>query len=112
MNPMLALADFGFSLILAQEAGGDGLRSNLQSLMIIPIMLIAMYFLVIRPNRNEEKKRKEMITALKKGDGVVTSSGLHGKVVEFKDNNETVVLNIGNETNVTFETSAILRKKP
>jgi len=97
--------------LLAQDAGAEAGRSTLQSLLIIPIMLLAMYFLVIRPNKNEEKKRKEMITNLKKGDPVVTSSGLHGKVVEFRDNNETVVLNIGSDTQVVFEVSAILRKK-
>ncbi|MBL0956211.1 MAG: preprotein translocase subunit YajC [Leptospira sp.] len=95
-------------LILAQE---EGAKSSLQSLIIIPIMLVAMYFLVILPNKKEEKKRKEMITNLQKGDTVVTSSGLHGKIVEFKDNNETVVLNVAANTNVTFDTSAILKKK-
>ncbi|TGL48779.1 preprotein translocase subunit YajC [Leptospira kemamanensis] len=95
-------------LILAQE---EGAKSSLQSLIIIPIMLVAMYFLVILPNKKEEKKRKEMIGNLQKGDTVVTSSGLHGKIVEFKDNNETVVLNVSANTNVTFDTSAILKKK-
>ncbi|MCZ8341882.1 MAG: preprotein translocase subunit YajC [Leptospira sp.] len=96
------------TLILAQE---DGAKSSFQSLLIIPIMLVAMYFLVILPNKKEEKKRREMITNLQKGDTVVTNSGIHGKVVEFKDNNETVVLAVSANTNVTFETSAILKKK-
>ncbi|TGN20064.1 preprotein translocase subunit YajC [Leptospira idonii] len=95
-------------LILAQE---NEAGSPLQTFLFIPIILVAMYFLVILPNKREEKKRKEMITNLQKGDSVVTNSGLHGKVVEFKDNNETVVLSIGANTNVTFETSAILKKK-
>lgn len=95
-------------MILAQE---DGSKSSLQSLLIIPIMLVAMYFLVILPNKKEEKKRKEMIGNLQKGDNVITNSGLHGKIVEFKDNNETVVLNVSANTNVTFETSSILKKK-
>ena len=41
----------------------------------------------------------------------MTTSGIHGKVVEFKDNNESVVLNIAKETNVTFSTSSIVKKK-
>jgi preprotein translocase subunit YajC len=99
-----------FSL-LAQDAGADSTRSSLQSLLIIPIMLVAMYFLVILPNKKEDKKRKDMIAGLQKGDNVITSSGLHGKVVEFKDNNETVVLSISANTNATFETSAVVKKK-
>ncbi|MCZ8157171.1 MAG: preprotein translocase subunit YajC [Leptospira sp.] len=97
--------------LFAQDAAGDSTRSSLQSLLIIPIMLVAMYFLVILPNKKEDKKRKEMIAALQKGDSVVTSSGVHGKIVEFKDNNETVVISVSANTNITFETSAILKKK-
>ena len=74
-------------------------------------MLIIMYFLVIQPQRKEEKNKKAMIQALQKGDTVVTSSGIHGKVVEFKDNNESVVLNIAKDTNVTFTTNSIIKKK-
>ncbi|EMG01255.1 preprotein translocase subunit-like protein [Leptospira borgpetersenii str. Noumea 25] len=52
-----------------------------------------------------------MIGGLKKGDEVVTSSGIHGKVVEIKDNNEVVVLNIAKDTNVSFTASTVLKKK-
>ncbi|MDZ4726490.1 MAG: preprotein translocase subunit YajC [Leptospira sp.] len=97
--------------ILAQDAAGNSAGTQWQSLMIIPIMLVAMYFLVILPNKKEDKKRKEMISGLQKGDNIITSSGLHGKIVEFKDNNETVVISISANTNVTFETSSIVKKK-
>ena len=53
-----------------------------------------------------------MIAALVKGDSVITTSGIHGKVVEFKDNNESVVLNVAKDTNITFSASTILKKKP
>jgi preprotein translocase subunit YajC len=52
-----------------------------------------------------------MIKALEKGDTVITSSGIQGKVVEFKDNNESVVLNIAKDTNVTFTAVSIVKKK-
>ncbi|WP_411822279.1 preprotein translocase subunit YajC [Leptospira sp. 'Mane'] len=97
--------------IFAQDGAADSTKSSFQTLLIIPIMLVAMYFLVILPNKKEDKKRKEMIANLQKGDNVVTNSGLHGKIVEFKDNNETVVISISANTNVTFETSAIQKKK-
>ncbi|PJZ53511.1 preprotein translocase subunit YajC [Leptospira adleri] len=101
------------SMILLQlaQAAGDGDKSPFSTLLLIPIMLVIMYFLVIRPQRSEEKKRKEMIESLKKGDEVVTSSGIHGKVVEIKDNNEVVVLNIAKDTNVSFTASTVLKKK-
>jgi preprotein translocase subunit YajC len=88
-----------------KESNGFG------TLLLIPIMLVVMYFLVIRPQRNEEKKRKEMISALTKGDTVVTSSGIHGKVVEVRESEQTVVLSIAANTNVVFSQSSILNKK-
>jgi len=103
-----------FSLIplavyLAQEA--DGTKSLVSTLILLPIMFIMMYFLVIRPQRKEEDDRKKMIEQLQKGDTVITNSGIHGKIVEFKENNEIVVLNISKDTNVTFNSSVISKKK-
>lgn len=98
------------NIILAQ-AGDGGQSSVFGTLILIPVMLVIMYFLVIRPQRKEEKKRQDMITSLSKGDQVVTNSGIHGKVVEFKENNELVVLNLGKDMNVTFSSSSILKKK-
>ncbi|MCE9500446.1 MAG: preprotein translocase subunit YajC [Leptospira sp.] len=98
------------SIFLAQE-NADSSKSILSTVMLIPIMFVIMYFLVIRPQKNEEKKKKAMIASLAKGDLVVTTSGIHGKVVEFKDNNESVVLNIAKDTLVTFSASTIQKKK-
>lgn len=95
--------------ILLAQAGKDG--SPWGTLLLIPIMLVVMYFLVIRPQRNEEQKRKTMIASLTKGDNVVTSSGIHGKVVEVKDNGENVVLAIAANTNVVFSSNSIAVKK-
>ena len=106
---MYLMATMQIFLFLAQE--GADTKSSLSALILFPIMPIIMYFLVIQPQRKEEKNKKAMIQALQKGDTVVTSSGIHGKVVEFKDNNESVVLNIAKDTNVTFTTNSIIKKK-
>lgn len=106
---MYLMATMQLFLFLAQE--GADTKSSLSALILFPIMLIIMYFLVIQPQRKEEKNKKAMIEALQKGDSVVTSSGIHGKVVEFKDNNESVVLSIAKDTNVTFTTNSIVKKK-
>ncbi|MCB1310152.1 MAG: preprotein translocase subunit YajC, partial [Leptospiraceae bacterium] len=51
-------------------------------------MALFMYFFVIRPQRKEEKRKKEMLSSLKKGDRIVTTSGILGTVASVKD--ETV----------------------
>jgi len=97
-------------VFLAQESQ-DSTKSLVSTLILLPIMFLMMYFLVIRPQRKEEDDRKKMIEGLQKGDTVLTSSGIHGKVVEFRDNNETVVLNIAKDTNVVFNSNVLTKKK-
>ena len=60
----------------------------------LPIILlfIAMYFLFILPQSKKAKKEKKFISNIKTGDRVVTKSGMHGKIVETNDNNNTCVL--------------------
>jgi preprotein translocase subunit YajC len=57
---------------------------------ILPFILIfvIMYFLIIRPQRTQLKKRSEMLAAVRRGDTVVTGGGFIGKVTKVIDDNE------------------------
>lgn len=74
-------------------------------LIITGGLFLFMYFFIIRPQRRDEKKKKEMLTQLKKGDQVVTTSGLLATVASVKE--ETVILNVGDGTRIEFLRSAI-----
>lgn len=75
---------------LAQDsAGGGGLLQSL--IMFVPLILI-FYFLLIRPQSQRQKKHREMIDAVKKGDTVVTAGGLIGKVTKVAETEVTVEL--------------------
>ena len=69
---------------------------------ILPFVLIfvIMYFLIIRPQRTQLKKRGEMLAAIRRGDTVVTGGGLVGKVTKVIDDNELEV-DLGGGTKVT-----------
>lgn len=69
---------------------------------ILPFVLIfvIMYFLIIRPQRQQLKKRGEMLSAIRRGDTVVTGGGLVGKVTKVIDDNELEV-DLGNGLKVT-----------
>lgn len=69
---------------------------------ILPFVLIfvVMYFLIIRPQRLQMKKREEMIAAIRRGDTVVTGGGLVGKVSKVIDDRELEV-DLGGGTKVT-----------
>jgi len=60
---------------------------------LVPLILIfgIMYFLLIRPQQKKAKVHQAMITALRRGDQVVTQGGLIGKVSKVKDDNEIEV---------------------
>ncbi len=75
--------------------------------MMVAIFAI-FYFLLIRPQRKEEKKRKELIEATKPGDSVVTIGGAHGVVERVSEQVIEVRLGIGEKSVVIpFNKSAI-----
>lgn len=80
----------------AQAATGDALGSSGFLIQIVPFILIfvIMYFLLIRPQQRRAGEHKEMIKNLRRGDTVVMSGGLIGKIVKVVDDNE-LVLDIG-----------------
>lgn len=69
-------------------------------------MLGVFYFLVIRPQMNRQKKEKKFQTAVSKGNKVVTTSGIHGKIVDINDTDNTVIVETG-AGKIKFERSAI-----
>ncbi len=75
--------------------------------LLLPFVFIfvVFYFLIILPQSRQEKKRKQMLAALKKGDRVVTAGGLIGQVVRV--DNETVSLRVAQEVVVKVEKDSI-----
>jgi len=76
------------------------------SQFILPIALLAlMYFMMIRPQQQTAKKRKEMLDSLVAGADVVTIGGLHGTISAIDDT--TVRLKVASGVELTFNRSAI-----
>jgi len=69
---------------------------------LFPLILIFIifYFLLIRPQKTKEKEHRQMLTGLNKNDEVVTSSGIHGTIVNIKD--KTVTLRIDDITKEVY----------
>lgn len=77
----------------AQAAGGTaGAAGGLLSLVPFVLIFAIMYFLMIRPQQKKVKEHKAMVEALRRGDMVVTSGGLIGKVVKVGDSEIEVEL--------------------
>lgn len=90
------------AIALLQTGGGSA--AIVQFLPIVAIGLV-FYFLVIAPANKQRKKTAEMLSALKKGDQVVTSGGIYGTIQGVES--ETVYLKIAENVRVKVARSAI-----
>jgi preprotein translocase subunit YajC len=94
---------FANSLVLAADPGAGGALS--QFLLLFAPLFAIWYFLVIRPQQQQRRKTQAMLANLKTGDRVVTSGGIYGTIVSFR--NGVVQLQIANQVRVDVARSAI-----
>lgn len=76
------------TLIPAQAAGAEG--NALMGMLPIILMFVILYFLMIRPQMKRQKEHRNLVAALAKGDEVITSGGMLGKVTKVSDNYITI----------------------
>ncbi len=93
----------------AAAAGGD-MQSSLMSMLPLVLMFVVLYFIMIRPQMRKQKEHRAMIDALAKGDEVVTSGGLLGKVTSIADGH--VGLQVANGVEVQLQRSAVVQVLP
>jgi preprotein translocase subunit YajC len=79
----------------------------MQFLPLMIIMFAVMYFLIIRPQKQKEKKRKEMIANVRKQDRIVTAGGVHGVVVSVKENEVIVRIDDAKDVKIKIDKSAL-----
>ena len=82
--------------ILNAQSGFSGIL-NMLPLMLI--MFLIMYFIIIRPQRKQQKEFDEMLTNLKKGDRILTRGGIYGTIVDFIGNDkQKLLIDVGSNT--------------
>ena len=88
--------------ILAQTEAAAGF-----SIIWILVMLVALYFMMIRPQQKENKRKNAMLAELAVGDTVLTTSGFYGMVIDITE--DTVIVEFGNNKNcrIPMQKSAI-----
>lgn len=115
------LANFGNAALLAQKAeeaagdavggAGDGVKpatpSPLVTLAPLLFVFALFYFLMIRPQQNERKKRDALLQELKKNDKVVTIGGLIGTVADLSSDGQEVTVKLDDSTRVKMLRSSI-----
>ena len=74
--------------------------NGMEVFIIFFFLLIAMWFLMIRPQQKEQKRRQGMWDSLRKTDKIVTIGGIHGVVTDIDRQKETVTLRVDETNNV------------
>jgi preprotein translocase subunit YajC len=75
----------------AQAAGGAGNSDMLMSLLPFVAIFVIMYFLILRPQQKKVKQHQELVKNVRRGDTVVTSGGLVGKITKVVDDDQIEV---------------------
>lgn len=85
----------------AQAAGDAPQGGDLFQIAFLIGLFVLFYFIAIRPQRKRQKEHTEMVTALSKGDEVVTSSGILGKISSLDDT--YIVLTVSDKVELKFQ---------
>jgi len=87
--------------ILLQATGGNGT----QTMIMFGLIAIVFYFFMIRPQVKKQKDQKKYVTELKKGDKIVTTAGMHGRIAEVSET--TFLIETDGGGKIRFDKSAI-----
>ncbi len=88
------------------QPAGEG--SGAGSLIMIVAFLAIIWFLIIRPQRVQQRKHEEFVRGLRRGDEVITVGGIVGEIVHLKD--DRVILKTGDDTRITVERDKVMRR--
>ncbi len=92
---------------MAQEAGAPAAAngSGLAGLLPLVVLFVIFYFLLIRPQQKRLKEHKQMVDALAKGDEVVTSGGVIGRITDIGE--EYLTIEVANNVEIKVQRMAV-----
>jgi preprotein translocase subunit YajC len=95
-----------FSLLLAQTpAPSPGAGSGLISMLPFVFIFVIMYYVMLRPQMRRQKEAAKLVSALKTGDRVVTTSGIHGLISNVKET--TVIVKVADNVKLEMEKTSV-----
>ena len=91
--------------IIAMSQSPDSQGSGWAGMIPFILIIVIIYFLMIRPQNKKAKEHQKMLTELKKGDRVVTIGGVYGNIVEVKE--KTFIMKISANTDIEVLKSSV-----
>ena len=95
-----------FVLLMGQPAGGES--NPLASFLPLVLIVVVFYFFIIRPQMKRQKAMKQFREGIAKGDKVVTTGGIMGKVNDVKDDH--LVIEIADNVRVKVDKNSVVRE--
>jgi len=95
-----------FVLLMGQPAGGES--NPLTSFLPLVLLVVVFYFFIIRPQMKRQKAMKQFREGIAKGDKVVTTGGIMGKVNDVKDDH--LVIEIADNVRVKVDKNSVVRE--
>lgn len=106
----MSLLDFLISPAAAQAAGGAAQPNPMVGLLFPILLLVAMFFLLIRPQMKRAKEHRELVAKLQKGDEVITSGGVAGRIDDLGEH--FVLVEVADGVRLKLQRSAITAVLP
>ena len=91
--------------LMGAPGGGEGGGNPIMSFLPLVAIIAIFYFLILRPQNKKQKETQKMLSALKKGDRVVTIGGIHGVIQSIKEN--TVIVKVDDNVKLELNRGAI-----
>jgi preprotein translocase subunit YajC len=105
----MRLMDLVIAMGRQEDGGKGGSTSTIPFFAMIALMFAVLWFLMIRPQRQREARRREMLGQVRKSDHVVTIGGVHGVVTQIRGDDIVLKVDEANNVKMTFTRSAIAR---
>lgn len=111
ITTILLTLSVAFLLTGCMEAGGEGGGSSPLAFLPFILIFVIFYFLILRPQQKQNKQRKQMLSELKRGDDVITSGGIYGKILNVSED-DVMTLEIAKGVSIQITRSGIAGLQP
>ena len=101
------MANFIYLFLMGQPAAGGGQANPLITFLPLILVFVVFYFFMIRPQMKKQKDMNNYRNSLQKGDKVVTTGGIYGRISEVRDN--FVMMEVGGDVKLKVDKSALIR---
>jgi preprotein translocase subunit YajC len=92
---------------MGQPAGATSPSNPLVTFLPLILVFVIFYFFMIRPQMKKQKEMNNYRSTLKRGDKIVTTGGIYGRVYEVKDN--SVTIDVGGDVKLKVDKNALLK---